>query len=262
MFQHQKLIGRVISQVFVVVALALLIAPLAMIVQTSFQGQGPENYLIVISTTPFLKFLVNSLIISGATVLLVLVCSISSAYAIATLQPRGSRLAMVLILAGMALPGIALIVPLFYVIQLLGLLNTYWAVIVPLTAISIPFGALVATNYIRALPVELYEAARIDGASNWTYFVRILIPVARPIIAVITIFTFLAAWNEYTLPLIFIQDTDLQVLTQVPTYFQSQRLVDTPKIFAAGVLISLPIVLAYVLMQRLFREGMSAGAVK
>lgn len=262
MFQHQRLPGRVISQILVVIALALLIAPLAMILQTSLQGQGPENYAIVISTTPFLRFFVNSLVISGVTVLLVLICSISSAYAIATLRPRGSRLAMVLILAGMALPGIALIVPLFYVIQALGLLNTYWAVIVPLTAISIPFGALVATNYIRALPLELYEAARIDGASNWTYFVRILIPVARPIIAVITIFTFLAAWNEYTLPLIFIQETDLQVLTQVPTYFQSQRLVDTPKIFAAGVLISLPIVLAYVLMQRLFREGMSAGAVK
>lgn len=262
MFQHQRLFGRVISQVFVVIALALLVAPLAMIVQTSFQGQGPENYVIVISTTPFLRFLINSLIVSAATVLLVLICSISAAYAIATLRPRGSHLFMVLILAGMALPGIALIVPLFYVIQALGLLNTYWAVIVPLTAISIPFGALVATNYIRALPVELYEAARIDGASNWTYFVRILLPVARPIIAVITIFTFLAAWNEYTLPLIFIQNTDLQVLTQVPTYFQSQRLVDTPKIFAAGVLISLPIVLAYVLMQRLFREGMSAGAVK
>jgi raffinose/stachyose/melibiose transport system permease protein len=262
MFQHQTLFGRVISQIMVLIALALLIAPLAMIVQTSLQGEGADNYVIVVSTTPFLRFLLNSIVITGVTVLLVLICSISSAYAIATLRPRGSRLAMVLILAGMALPGIALIVPLFYVIQALGLLNTYWAVIVPLTAISIPFGALVATNYIRALPVELYEAARIDGASNWTYFVRILIPVARPIIAVIAIFTFLAAWNEYALPLIFIQNTDLQVLTQVPTYFQSQRLVDTPKIFAAGVLISLPIVLAYVLMQRLFREGMSAGAIK
>jgi raffinose/stachyose/melibiose transport system permease protein len=262
MFRHQGLTGRIISQALIVVALALLVAPLAMIIETSFQGQGPDNYLIVVSTTPFLRFLVNSIIVAVVTVALVLVCSISAAYAIATLRPRGSRIAMVLILAGSALPGIALVVPLFYVIQALNLLNTYWAVIVPLTAISIPFGALVATNYIRALPVELYEAARIDGASNWTYFVRILVPVARPIIAVITIFTFLAAWNEYTLPLIFIQNTDLQVLTQVPTYFQSQRLVDTPKIFAASVLISLPIVLAYVLMQRLFREGMSAGAVK
>jgi raffinose/stachyose/melibiose transport system permease protein len=261
-FQHQRPFGRIISQILIILALTLLVAPLIMIVLTSLQGQGAENYAIVVSTTPFLQFFINSVIISGTTVALVLSCSISSAYAIATLRPRGARVAMLLILVGMALPGIALIVPLFYVIQALGLLNTYWAVIVPLTAISIPFGALVATNYIRALPVELYEAARIDGANDWTFFVRILIPVARPIIAVIAIFTFLAAWNEYTLPLIFIQNTDLQVLTQVPTYFQSQRLVDTPKIFAASVLISLPIVVAYVLMQKLFREGMSAGAVK
>ena len=262
MFQYQKLPGRIISQILVIIAIVLLTAPLAMIVLISLQGEGAANYEIVVATTPFLQFFLNSLIITVTTVLLVLICSIASAYAIATLRPRGSRIAMVLILSGMSLPAVALIVPLFYVVQAFGLLNTYAAVIIPLTALSIPFGALVATNYIRSLPVELYEAARIDGASNWSYFVRILIPVARPILAVIAIFTFLAAWNEYLLPLIFIQNTDLQVLTQVPTYFQSQRLVDTPKIFAAGVLISLPIVIAYVAMQKLFRQGMSAGAIK
>ncbi|AQX78940.1 hypothetical protein BWO91_02035 [Plantibacter flavus] len=262
MFSHQRIAGRIISQGLVIIALALLIAPLVMIVVTSVQGQGLDNYLVVVSTTPFLRFLLNSVIVSVSTVVLVLVCSIATAYAVATLRPRGSSVAMVLILGGMTLPGIALVVPLFYAAQLLGFLNTYWAVIVPLTAISIPFGALVATNYVRGLPVELYEAARVDGASNWTYFVRILIPLARPILAVVAIFTFLSAWNEYLLPLILVQNTDLQVLTQVPTYFQSQRLVDTPKIFAASVLISLPVVLAYVLMQRLFRQGMSAGALK
>jgi raffinose/stachyose/melibiose transport system permease protein len=261
-FQYQTVAGRVVSQILVLIAIALLTAPLVMIALISLQGEGAGNYEIVIATTPFLRFFFNSLVVSVTTVLLVLCCSIASAYAIATLRPRGSRVAMVLILAGMSLPAVALIVPLFYVVQSLGLLNTYAAVIVPLTAISIPFGALVATNYIRSLPVELYEAARIDGASNWVYFVRILIPMARPILAVIAIFTFLAAWNEYLLPLIFIQNTDLQTLTQVPTYFQSQRLVDTPKIFAAGVLISLPIVIAYILMQKLFRQGMSAGAIK
>jgi raffinose/stachyose/melibiose transport system permease protein len=252
----------VISQLLVLLTLALLLAPLALIIAISLQGEGATNYVAVLSDTPFARFFANSLIISVTTVLLVLACSISAAYAVATLQPRGSHVAMILILAGMSLPAIALVVPLFYVTQTLGLLNTYWAVIIPLTAVSIPFGALVATNYIRALPVELYEAARIDGASNWAYFTRILIPVSRPILAVIAIFTFLAAWNEYLLPLIFIQSTDMQVLTQVPNYFQSQRLVDTPKVFAASVLISSPIVIAYIVMQRLFRQGMSAGAVK
>ena len=134
--------------------------------------------------------------------------------------------------------------------------------IVPLTVISIPFGVLVGSNYIRAIPIELYEAGRLDGANDWQFFWRILVPVCRPIISVIAIFTFLAAWNEYLLPLLFIQSTDLQVLTQVPTYFQSERLVDTPKIFAANILISLPIVAAYIALQKSFRSGMSSGVVK
>lgn len=87
-------------------------------------------------------------------------------------------------------------------------------------------------------------------------------PICRPILSVVAIFTFLAAWNEYLLPLLFIQSTDLQVLTQVPTYFQSERLVDTPKIFAANILISLPVVVVFVVLQKTFRTGISAGAVK
>lgn len=262
MFQHQSRLGRYLSQALIVISLLVLLAPLVMILAISVRGEGFDNYIIVLSTTPFVRFFLNSLIVSSATVVLVLCCSISAAYAVGILKPVGAGVAAVVILMGMSLPAIALVVPLFYVMQTLGLLNTYWAVVIPLTAVSVPFGVLVATNYIRALPIELYEAARVDGASQWAFFLRILIPVSRPILAVITIFTFLAAWNEYLLPLIFIQETDMQVLTQVPTYFQSQRLVDTPKIFAANVLISIPVVVAYMCMQRAFRRGMSAGALK
>lgn len=262
MFQHQSRWGRILSQVLVVAAILALILPLIMIVGVSLRGEGFSNYTAVLTTTPFARFFLNSVIIAGSTVLLVLATSVSAAYMIGTLAPRGSKMVMVAILAGMSLPAIALIVPLYYVVSSLGLLNTYWAVIVPLTAVSIPFGVLVATNYIRALPVELYEAARVDGASDWTYFIRILLPVSRPILAVVAIFTFLSAWNEYLLPLILIQDTDMQVLTQVPNYFQSQRNVDNPKVFAASVLISIPVVVVYLLLQNQFRRGMSAGAIK
>lgn len=262
MFPHQSIVGRLISQVLIVICLLILILPLAMIVATSLQGEGVANYVIVLTTTPFAQFLWNSVVVSFSTVAIVLVCGILAAYAVVVLRPRGAKIAMAAILAGMSLPAIALIVPLYSVVQRMGLLNTYTAVIVPLAAISIPFGALVGANYIRGLPIELYEAARLDGAGDFRFFWSVLLPICRPILAVIAIFTFLAAWNEYLLPLIFIQDTDLQVLTQVPTYFQSQRLVDTPKVFAANVLISLPIVVAYLLMQGSFRRGMSAGALK
>ena len=262
MFMHQSLLSRVVSQALIFIGLALFTLPLIMIVGTSLSGEGVTNYWLILSTTPFARFLLNSVIITLTTVAIVIALSLTAAFAIAILRPRGYGVALVTLLAGMSLPAIALIVPLFYVVQALGLLNTYWAVIVPLSAISTPFGVLVATNYIGGLPIELWEAARLDGAGVWAYFSRILIPMCLPIIAVIAIFTFLAAWNEYLLPLVFIQDTGTQVLTQVPTYFQSQRLVDTPKVFAANVLISIPVVVTYVVLQKTFRRGMSAGAVK
>jgi raffinose/stachyose/melibiose transport system permease protein len=261
-FQFQRLPGRVISQILVVLALVVLVIPLVLIVKESLGGEGLNNYLLVLSTTPFLQFFGNSLIVSVSTVVLVMYLGLSASYCFAVLQPRGSTVGAVVILTGLALPAIALVVPLYYVIQAVGLLDTYWSVVIPLTVISIPFGVLVGTNYIRGLPAELYEAGRLDGANSWQFFWQILVPVCRPILSVIAIFTFLAAWNEYLLPLLFIQSTDLQVLTQVPTYFQSERLVDTPKIFAANILISLPIVVVFIVLQKTFRAGVSAGAVK
>lgn len=262
MFVHQSLVGRIVSQVLVLIAIAALLVPLGLIVAQSLRGDGFGNYVIVVSTTPFLRFGINSLIVAGTTVLLVLILSITAAYAFALLRPRGSVFGTVVVLAGLSLPGVALIVPLFSVVQGLGLLNTYWAVIVPLCALAIPFGVLVASNFIRSLPVEIYEAGRLDGANDIQFFWHILLPMCRPILAVVAIFTFLGAWNEYLLPLIFIQSTDMQVLTQVPTYFQSERGVDLAKIFAANILISLPVVAAYIGLQRVFRAGLTAGAIK
>lgn len=262
MFVKQGLAGRIISQILLVIVVLACLVPLYLIVQVSLIGGGIDNYLAVLQTTPFLKFVLNSTIIALTTVVLVLALALAAAYATALLRPRGSGILTALLLAGLTLPGIALVVPVYSLVQGAGLFDTFWAVIIPLTALSIPFGVLVGGNYIRGLPVEVYEASKLDGAGTWRFFVSVLLPMCRPIIAVIAVFTFLAAWNEYLLPLLFLQDVDLKTVTQVPTYFQSQRLVNTPKIFAANVLISLPIVLFYLLLQRTFRQGLAAGAVK
>lgn len=262
MFAKQGLVGRALSQALIIVAIVVLSLPLVMIFRESIKGQGLANYAIIVETTPFLRFLLNSAIVSGVTVLLVLATSIAAAYATALLRPRLTGLLSVLLLAGLTMPAIALVVPVFSLVQGIGLFDTYWAVIIPLTALSIPFGVLVGGNYIRSIPYEIYEASKLDGAGSFRFLISVLLPICRPIIAVIAIFTFLAAWNEYLLPLLFLQDVDLKTVTQVPTYFQSQRLVDTPKVFAANVLISLPIIVVYLLLQRTFRQGLAAGAVK
>ena len=262
MFDKQGPVARAASQTMVLVAIVVLVAPLFLIVRMSVGGEGPANYLRVLSTTPFLRFLINSAVVALTTVLLVLVLAVCAAYSLARLRPRGSGVLSGLIMAGLTVPAIALVVPIYSLVDRAGLFDTYWAVIVPLTALSIPFGVLVGSNYIRAIPREVFEAAMLDGASDLRILVSIVVPISRPILSVIAVFTFLAAWNEYLLPLLFLQDVDLKVVTQIPTYFQSQRLVDTPKIFAANVLISVPIILFYLFLQNTFRKGLSSGAVK
>ena len=262
MFDKQGPVGRAASQAVVLVAIVVLVAPLFLIVRMSVGGEGVANYVRVLSTTPFLRFLINRAVVALTTVLLVLVLAVCAAYSLARLRPRGSGVLSGLIMAGLTVPAIALVVPIYSLVDRAGLFDTYWAVIVPLTALSIPFGVLVGSNYIRAIPREVFEAAMLDGASDLRILVSIVVPVSRPILSVIAVFTFLAAWNEYLLPLLFLQDVDLKVVTQIPTYFQSQRLVDTPKIFAANVLISVPIILFYLFLQNTFRKGLSSGAVK
>lgn len=262
MFRYQSIASRVVSQVLVVLALLVVIVPLGLVLKESLAGAGWRNYTEVLTGTPFLRFFLNSLIISASTVAVVTTVAMAAAYGLVMLRAPFGRTSQVAVIAGLALPAVALTVPLFVTIQRLGLFDSPLAVIVPLCALSVPFGLLVGRNFLAGIPGEIHEAARLDGAGTVTIFVRVVAPLARPIIAVIVIFTFLAAWNEYFLPLLLRQDSSAQVITQVPTYFQSERQVDLPKVFAANVLISLPIIAVYLVLQRQIRAGFVAGAIK
>ncbi|WP_368496898.1 carbohydrate ABC transporter permease [Herbiconiux sp. A18JL235] len=262
MFNKQSLPGRILSQLLVLAALVAFAIPLVLIVATSLDGGGLGNYLDVLARTPFLDFIRNSLVVATVTVVATTALALLAAFSFETLRPRGTRVLKLVLLSGLALPVVAVVVPLYALMQQLELFNTFWAVILPLTAVSIPFGILLMGNYIGGLPPEIYEAARMDGAGPTRYLVSVLLPLCRPIIAVVALFTFLAAWNEYVLPLIFLQSTGLQVATQIPNYFQGDRLIELPKVFAANILISLPLVALYLLLQRQFRQGLSGGSVK
>ncbi len=262
MFVKQTLRGRLLSQVFVLIALVLVAVPLVLIVSTSLEGGGIGNYVDVLERTPFLDFIRNSAVVAVATVIGTCALSMIAAFAFETLRPRGGLVLKGLVLAGLTLPAIAVVVPLYSLMQALGLFNTFWAVIIPLTATSIPFGVLVIGNHIAGLPSEIYEAARLDGAGPGRYLLSVLVPLCRPVITVVALFTFLAAWNEYVLPLIFLQSDQLQVATQIPNYFQGNRIIELPKVFAANVLISLPMIALYLALQRRFREGLSGGSIK
>lgn len=263
MFGRATVKSRVVYQLLATILILPFVFPLYTIIAISFSGNGPVvNYVAVISQTPFLRFLLNSAIISAGTIAIVYTFTMLAGYAFAKLKFQGRKLLFNAILVGLVLPSIALMVPMFIIVLRLGLFNNFLSVILPLSAVIIPLTLLLTRNYLMSVPDEILEAAKLDGANSFATLVRIVLPLSRPITAVVIVWAFLNAWNEFFLPLLFLQNPNLQAVTQVPIYFTSTYGSDVPKIFAALVLISLPIVIAYLCLQRFFERGLTAGAVK
>lgn len=254
---------QIIFQILATVIVLPFLAPLVAIVAISFDGAGAwTNYTTVLAETPFLRFALNSAAISIGTIVVVYASTMLAGYALAKLKFKGRRLVFYAILAGLVLPAISLLVPMFIFVQRLNLFNNYFAVIIPLSAVTIPFTLLLARNYLQGIPDEVLEAARLDGADSFRTLIQIVLPLARPITAVVVVWAFLQSWNEFFLPLLFLQDVNMQTVTQIPLLFTSTYGSDVPKIFAALVLIGLPVVIAYLLLQKFFERGLTAGAVK
>lgn len=167
-----------------------------------------------------------------------------------------------MLLACLTLPEVVLLAPLFTTKQKLNLYNTYWAVVFPLAALQIPFAVLLTRNFIKGLPDELFESIRVDGAGPVRTFRHLVIPLTRPIAAAVIIFTLIAAWNDYLMPLVFMQATSMQTITLVPQFFVGEFNDDQTKILASAVVTAIPEIVAYLALQRLFERGLTAGAVK
>ena len=255
--------SKVVQNIFMLLFTIPFIFPLFSVIARSVQGEGFfTNYSAVFLKTPIIKFAGNSLFIAVFTVLISYFITMFSAFAFSKLQFKGKNFFFLFIFGGLVLPGMALVVPLFLMVAKIGAFNTFWSVIIPLAATSIPFNLLLAKNYMDSIQNEIIEASKIDGCNNWQVFLRIVFPMSKPISAVIIIWTFLISWNEFFLPVLFLQDPAKQTVTQVPQYFSSFYNTDYPKIFAALVMISIPTLLLYLFFQKTFEKGLSAGAVK
>lgn len=134
--------------------------------------------------------------------------------------------------------------------------------ILPLAALQVPFGVLLTRTFITSLPDEMFEAARVDGAGALHTFIHLVIPLTRPIAAAVLIFTLVGSWNDYLMPLVFLQDPAMQTITLVPQFFIGQFSNDQTKVLASAVLTAIPEVIAYLCLQRLFERGLAAGAIK
>jgi len=236
--------------------------PLIAMVQGSFAGDGWGNYRDVLQVPGFFRFFLNSAIISAGVIVLVYAVTMLAAYGFAKLHIRFREVYFWMLLACLTLPEVVLLTPLFTTTQAVGLSNTYWAVILPLAALQVPFAVLLTRNFINGLPDEMFEAARVDGATSMRGFLYLVIPLTRPIAAAVLIFTLIGAWNDYLMPLVFLQSQEMQTITLVPQFFVGEFSNDQTKILASAVLTAIPEIVAYLCLQGMFERGLSAGAIK
>jgi raffinose/stachyose/melibiose transport system permease protein len=262
MFEIRTRGGRVLLQIVATILIVPFLFPLVVMVKGAFAGEGVKNFTAVLQVPGFAHFFVNSLIIAAVVIALVYAVTMMAAYGFAKLHIRFREVYFWLLLACLTLPEVVLLAPLFATDTRLGLYDTYWAVILPLAALQVPFAVLLTRNFINSLPNELFEAARVDGANSYRGFVYLVIPLTRPIAAAVIIFTLVASWNDYLFPLVFLQSPDLQTITLVPQFFVGEFSNDQTKILASAVITAIPEVVAYLSLQRLFERGLSAGAIR
>lgn len=256
---------KIIGQVLCVTAAIVFLFPLVLMIIRSFSGEGVENYLRVFETVNLLPNFVTSLIVVFGTLLIVSVVAALSAFAFSKLNFPGKKAIYYALLTGMMIPTSALIFPLFQIVKGIGVNNTPFSLIFPYATLNCCFNLMVLKNYFDSLPNELMEAARIDGAGTLKTFLHIMMPIAVPGMAFVLIQTFLSAWNELQMAMIFINDTTIQPISVVPLRFtQTAGVQGFPLevMYAALVICLSPIAIFYIFGSKFLIAGLTQGAIK
>jgi raffinose/stachyose/melibiose transport system permease protein len=254
--------------------LAIIIIPIYWVVITSFKLQSNyyasnplvppsdptlANYQFVLESG-FVTYFVNSVVTTAGAVVVAVAVSFMAAYAIVRgWQLRFLRVVNGMFLMGLAIPLQATVIPVYLVIIKLQLYDSLLALVLPSIAFAIPLSVLVLANFIRDVPKELFEAMRIDGATEWMTMWRLAAPLTRPAILTVTIYNALNIWNGFLLPLVLTQSPDQRTLPLALWTFQGQYSVNVPAVVAAVVLTTLPILVLYVFGRRQLLSGLAAG---
>jgi len=212
----------------------------------------------------FGRALLNSVVVAGTTTILTLIVGTFAAYALARLDFRGKNLALAVIIATSMFPGISLIVPLLKLFTQIHWINTYQAMIVPSLSFVLPLAVWNLTVFFRQMPFELEQAALIDGCTPTQAFRKVILPLAAPGLFTTAILAFIAAWNEFIIALTMVNRKEMQTATVTITKFTGATNFDQPfgTQMAAGVVVTIPLVIAVLIFQRRIIAGLTAGGVK
>ncbi len=255
---------------------ALLMAtPLLMMLLTSFKTPAEalrmppviipaqptlDAYRTVLTRAPFFTWFRNSVIVSVSVTALILFTSSLGGYIFAKFSFPGKNLLFTLLLATLMVPFPVILVPIYLIVNKLGLLNSLLALIVP--SMVSAFGIFLMRQFVAAIPDDLIDAARLDGASEWTIFWQLIRPQLGPAMATLGIFTFMSSWNDYLWPLVAINDQDKMTLPLALSFFNTAHSTRYDLVMAASVLVILPIIVVFLFFQRHFINAMVLSGVK
>ena len=272
--RHRRRSGSVIRVVLAVIVGVVMIFPLWVMLVTAFSGQAVftgslrlvptrislANFTRVLDAWPVQTWFVNSVAITLITTVLTVLLSVSAGFAFAKLRFPAKTLLFLLLLSTMMIPTQAILVSQFRVVNDLSLIGTFWAVIIPGAAAT--FGVFLSRQFILAVPTELLEAARVDGAGTVRIFVSIVLPLCKPLLAVLGLLSLMYQWNDFLWPLIVLRDPVLYTLPIGLQFLQGQYTTDYGALMAMTLISVAPLVVIFVVFQRFFVQGLATTGLR
>lgn len=261
--------------IFLCISVIFTLFPFIWMVSTSFKSPGEiftqtptfipsqptlDNFRNLLKAANLGRSFLNSLVFATGMTILSLLCNAMAAYGFAKLSFPGREKLFSLLLLTMMVPGQVTMMPVFLILKSLGLLNTFTGLIVP--GVASVFGIFMLRQFMRDVPEEIIEAARIDGCSEFRIFFSIMFPLCRPILATLAIFSFIGAWNEFFWPLIIMLREEMQTLPVALANLNGQFNTDWGLLMAGSVLVVVPVILVFLLAQKHYIKGIAAGGVK
>ncbi|WP_226779933.1 carbohydrate ABC transporter permease [Oceaniglobus trochenteri] len=265
-----------LMQIILIANSVLMLFPIVIMVFSGFKSnieifQSPfsipdftdlSNFTAMATQSNFLRYLFNSFFVTGVSIILILILGLMASYALGRYAFRGSAFVLLFFMAGLMLPLKLAIIPLFVLFRDLGFLNSHLSLVAVYVAMGLPSTIFIMTGFIRTLPRELEDAARMDGASEARIMWSIMLPLCRPAMVIAAIYNLVPIWNDFFFPLVFIQDDNLKTLPQGMTTFIGEFVTNWGVMFAGLTLAAAPITIVYIILSKQFINGMTSGAVK
>ena len=255
--------NKLLTLVLVLGAL-LVLSPLIVVVQSSFTTKNHHfttaNYQQAWHQGKFLLAFANSTIVALGVTALQIFTSALAGYALARLKFKGKQAILLLILATLIIPFQLLVIPVFIILRWAHLINSYWSLILPTAASG--FGIFLMRQYFASVPIELEEAAALDGANRLQILTQIMLPLARPAIVTLFLFTFIGEWNDLFKPLVFTTRPELRTVQLALSEFQEQFTNDWSLLMAAVIIATVPVLVLFAIGQKQFIEGIGSTGIK